>query len=341
MATHIPVICDRCRAEGTAGAAGFADFGDLLDFAPVPRRPRADGWTGELQRAFIAALAVTGTPRRAARAVGKSAFGAEQLRSAKGGEGFDAAWVRALALAGEKGRHRLAAGLGAAIREDEANRPETLPAPAASLPEEAGLSIPGLARCAPDQLAEIELTGEIVGKYMLKLQQERRARLEGRIAEADFYLRQITMLEVALDTVSGHGMALLRDIRLGGHDLLHVAETEMSKQLDEARRRHWETCGDPPRPEFPPRHLLVEHDGFSIEPLEATWGGLPQSHDEQSQAFAEQHARDAAAQVAWEAEARRDHERRRAAAPSMDEEPGSAGQPAAEPTGLTSRDSLP
>ena len=68
MHPPIPVICDRCRAEGFGNAEEFADFGDLLDFEPVPRRPRADGWTPEVQRAFIAALAVTGSDRQAARA---------------------------------------------------------------------------------------------------------------------------------------------------------------------------------------------------------------------------------------------------------------------------------
>ena len=64
-----PVLCDRCRAEGLAGEAEFAelaDLGDLLDFEPVPRRKRANGWDAEVQRAFIVALAVTGSDRQAA-----------------------------------------------------------------------------------------------------------------------------------------------------------------------------------------------------------------------------------------------------------------------------------
>jgi hypothetical protein len=59
MATHgpLPVICDRCRAEGLAGEDPFEAFGALLDFDPVPRRAhRADGWDAEVQRAYIAAL---------------------------------------------------------------------------------------------------------------------------------------------------------------------------------------------------------------------------------------------------------------------------------------------
>jgi hypothetical protein len=99
--------------------------------------------------------------------------------------------------------------------------------------------------------------------------------------------------------------ALLRDARRDGRDLLHIAETELSKLLDEARRKHWGACGDPPRPEYPPRHLLEQHDGFATEPLPATWGGLAESHDEQRRAFDEQHAGDAAAQIEWEERARR------------------------------------
>ncbi|MEO5612627.1 MAG: hypothetical protein ABIT68_07705 [Sphingomicrobium sp.] len=70
----IPVICDLCRAAGEAGEQPFADLAGLLSFAPVPRRPHANGWTPEHQRAFIAALAATGSPARAARALGKHAF---------------------------------------------------------------------------------------------------------------------------------------------------------------------------------------------------------------------------------------------------------------------------
>ena len=38
----------------------------LPDFTPVPRKYRHDGWTTERQRAFIAALADTGSVSRAA-----------------------------------------------------------------------------------------------------------------------------------------------------------------------------------------------------------------------------------------------------------------------------------
>jgi hypothetical protein len=92
----LPVICERCRAEGMAGDEAFAGIPDILDFTPVPRRAHANNWTAEHQRAFVAGLALTGSARQAARALGRHAFGAEQLRKAKGGRSFDAACEAAM-----------------------------------------------------------------------------------------------------------------------------------------------------------------------------------------------------------------------------------------------------
>jgi hypothetical protein len=118
----IPVICDQCRATGVAGDESFAAIPDLLEFEPVPRRARANGWTPEHQRAFIAALAITGSPRQAARHVGRAQFGAEQLRTARGGRSFAAAWQAALDLARDRELARLHGNLGdLARRTEEAN----------------------------------------------------------------------------------------------------------------------------------------------------------------------------------------------------------------------------
>ena len=68
----------------------------LPDFTPVPRRYRADGWTPERQHAFIAALADSGSVKRAAAQVGMSADSAYQLRRQKGADGFNEAWRAAL-----------------------------------------------------------------------------------------------------------------------------------------------------------------------------------------------------------------------------------------------------
>lgn len=63
------------------------------DFTPVPRRSRSqDGWTEAKQRGFIAALAETGSVRRAAKAVGMSFASAYHLRKAPLAESFVTAW---------------------------------------------------------------------------------------------------------------------------------------------------------------------------------------------------------------------------------------------------------
>lgn len=103
----IPVICDRCRAEGSAGDDPFTAIRDLLSFDPVPRRAHVNNWTSEHQRAFVAALALTGSPRMAARAIGRHAFGAEQLKTAKGGRGFADACDAALELYREREMFRI------------------------------------------------------------------------------------------------------------------------------------------------------------------------------------------------------------------------------------------
>jgi hypothetical protein len=73
-------------------AAGHA----LPQFEPVPRKYRHDGWTPERQKAFIAALADTGSVKRAARAVNMSPEGAYWLRRQPGSETFRRAWEAAL-----------------------------------------------------------------------------------------------------------------------------------------------------------------------------------------------------------------------------------------------------
>jgi hypothetical protein len=64
----------------------------ILDFAPVPVAPRADGWTAEKQRAFIEALADTGSVPLAAKSVGMGVEGAYRLRRRADASAFAAAW---------------------------------------------------------------------------------------------------------------------------------------------------------------------------------------------------------------------------------------------------------
>lgn len=84
-ATSSPVSC---RAE--LDAHGFDP--NEFEWRPVPRRPRADGWTPDVQRRFIQALAETGTVEGACRIVGMSVGSAYRLRNAPGSEGFARAW---------------------------------------------------------------------------------------------------------------------------------------------------------------------------------------------------------------------------------------------------------
>lgn len=308
----IPVLCDCCRARGVAGEGDFASMGDLLDFDPVPRRKvRADGWSPEVQRAFIVALAATGSARRACAAVGKAQFGADQLRRAPGNEGFLAAWDAAMALFQEKESRRIAAGIEAVAGEGSAWSPPPAPWSHAA-------SRHLRAPAAPDPAAEpgkeerLEWFYDLVARYMLKVESERTARLAGKIVDADFCLRQLTWLEVAIDLASGDGFQALLDFRHQGWHLIEIAETPMSRLLGDMRRKKWAELGDPPRPDHPPRHLLADHGRFKSEPLEFTQGGVALSHKEQQRIFEERHKQAAAEQLAWEEAARRDYEERRA-----------------------------
>ncbi len=124
----IPVICDRCRQTGLAGAADFSHLGDLLDFTPVPRKTkRVDGWTAEKQRAFIAALSATGSKRQAAKSIGMAAFGVDQLLAADGSDSFKAAYQRAFAIAAQHGSMKIAQGVAdAAARKAQLVPPSRL-----------------------------------------------------------------------------------------------------------------------------------------------------------------------------------------------------------------------
>lgn len=77
---------------------------DLLLFTPVPVAYRgANGWSSEVQRAFIAALARTGVVAAAARSVGRSRESAYRLRGRAGEQsGFASAWDQAVERGGER-----------------------------------------------------------------------------------------------------------------------------------------------------------------------------------------------------------------------------------------------
>lgn len=69
---------------------------DEIRFAPVPRRSRRDGWTPEIQRAFIRALLQLGSIPAAARAVGRSPRSAYTLLKHPQGGSFANACSKAI-----------------------------------------------------------------------------------------------------------------------------------------------------------------------------------------------------------------------------------------------------
>jgi len=105
------VLCDNCRQTGIAGDERFAQIPDILAFEPVRGSFQDRDWNEELQRAFIASLAVTGSPAQAAKSVGRHALGAERLRKARGGRGFGEAWDAAIEIARERELQRRSGSL--------------------------------------------------------------------------------------------------------------------------------------------------------------------------------------------------------------------------------------
>ena len=71
---------------------GASPRATILDFAPVPVADRHNGWSAEKQRAFIEALADTGSVPAAAKAVGMGVEGAYRLRRRGDAAAFAQAW---------------------------------------------------------------------------------------------------------------------------------------------------------------------------------------------------------------------------------------------------------
>lgn len=318
--TAIPVICDRCLAAGTAGLADFSHLGELLEFTPVPRQlKRRDGWTPVLQREFIARLAQTASPQLAVDAMGKCLHGVKKLLKDSGSDSFRAAWERAVALGeGVEARRRIAEQAGIHARS-------------AHLTGRPGGRDLGPEPEEQDNTHELrlELVEKLIAKFQRKVGQEREARIGGSVVEADFYLRQITALEVAFDLMidgqGDSGWEMLMQARRGERNMLEIADTYMARVLDQARRDQWAAMEEPERPLlWPERYVIGTREAdVRTEPLErlgkasrapagvepADWHMM--DPDEQKRIYEEQHTRDAAEQVEWEAAARRAYEERR------------------------------
>ncbi len=93
--------------QATSAAAHIApppdDDDPLLAFAPyLHSAPRRNSITPDLQRRFVATLAVTGIVAQAARSIGRSMEALYKLRARPGAEGFAVAWDEALRWGAER-----------------------------------------------------------------------------------------------------------------------------------------------------------------------------------------------------------------------------------------------
>jgi len=223
MQDRTPVLCDRCRESGLAGLGAFSAMKPLLDFAPVPRRARHDGWTPDRQRAFIAALAETGAVSLAAKAVNMSPEGAYYLRRQPGAEEFRAAWDAALDLGAEivdgaaleRSIHGVAVPVfhkGEQVGERRVfNERLTMFMLAHRKPDKYGHGLKGGTK-HPDTIAReaeeadtAEREAKLIAglqkmgtQYMRVARAERAARRDGALDSAEFYARQMTYIELCL-----------------------------------------------------------------------------------------------------------------------------------------------
>lgn len=287
MQKRAPVICDRCRATGIAGLGSFSAMKPLLDFAPVPRKPRSDGWTPARQRAFIASLAETGSVTNAAKAVNMSPEGAYYLRRQPGADAFRAAWESALDHGGEivdgaaleRSIHGVSVPIfhnGQQVGERRMfnerltmfllqHRKPKVYGHAKSGDVDAG-NLERAGRIREETLARHEEWLETLSAlYGARIASERACRLSGDIVAADFYLRQLTHMEVLLE-LGGGGRHLLWWAEGGNGRGDHPANggesvygTEVSELLDARRREIWAEAGEPDRPRLTTGRTSLPH----------------------------------------------------------------------------------
>jgi hypothetical protein len=225
----------------------------LLDFEPVVRKcKRHDGWTPANQRRYVVGLAETGSVDAAAQRIGRTMSGAYTVRTSAGGEGFAEAWDKALALHHRRNPRPLPKG--------RPSRGEILAGSGRSWPARAAPPAPEPVDPEAEERERQELFTELFERYRRKLAAERKARLAGRIVEADFYVRQLTVLELALDG-AGDVKALIALLSSGDPArALDIVATPMSLFLDKHRRDIWREKGEPDRFPLPD---LGRHDDYA------------------------------------------------------------------------------
>lgn len=272
----------------------------LLHFEPVVRKcVRHDGWLADRQREFIVALTILGHAGQAAIAVGGTMSGAYKLRSADGGEGFAAAWDSALALhlrrnprpepRGRPSRGELQSGTGRQAW------PARGAAAAAAEPVD------------PEQEArEADAFWEqMLQLYRSRLAMERQARIEGRIVEADFYVRKLCWMEVVFD-LGGRAMQILQTLERDGHTVFDIVATPMSEWLAEVRRALWLEKGEADRP--PPRPPGPRGPSCETDPSNGHNPARDGDYREWLRRREEEEALAAEVQRAWEEKAAKDSE---------------------------------
>jgi hypothetical protein len=303
--------------------AADPEIAALLDFEPVPRsHAKANGWTADMQRMFIAWLAHYGSPTNACDELGKARSGIDKVYKSPDAEEFRASWEGAVELAERRRIARIATRRGGAgaMRAPSIVRLKSPVSDEADWDEEPALS--------DDD--KWDLLQRIVRKLMKKVAIEREARLAGEIVAADFYLRQVTMIEVTLDLLStGFGrdpQDVLRELRRGEHGIIDIASTWFSDWMDASRRSWWASEGEPERPPHPDvrfleRHRSDEGDYATEQDMYAgAWAKPPpgvdegawqaMTRDEQQAAIDRVREEDAAAQREWESRAYEEWERR-------------------------------
>lgn len=88
--------------ESTSALDAHGHDPAAYDWVPVLKKRRKDGWSPDKQRAFIEALADSGSVATAAQRVDMSESSAYRLRRAPGAEAFDRAWSAAIDAASKK-----------------------------------------------------------------------------------------------------------------------------------------------------------------------------------------------------------------------------------------------
>ena len=273
----------------------------LLGFEPVRRHTRRhDGWRPEHQRGFIAALARLGLVDRAAISVGRTEGGAWKVRRSAGADGFSDSWEAALDLFHARNPGiKPHAGRARLVAQRELEPPRR----SRRRRDDFGEDVPEFDSEEQELEFKQEVFGRILGKYLRKLEREREARLEGRIVEADFYVRQLTFIEVLMD-LGGEAARIVRALERGGRSSVEIVATPMSVFLDTLRRAFWAEEGGPERPDLPP---LGEHDDeIALGEPAGYSAGRDGPEREWREARSEKHRLAAAAQQAWEEKARAD-----------------------------------